>query len=59
MLKLTIKSKDILRGAMSLSVSVSGRCESQYYHFFFLSRAQIICRGSLFSSNPLYNEQNI
>ena len=38
---LTIKSKDILLGAMSLSVSVSGRCES----YFLLSRAQIIAKS--------------
>ena len=43
-LKLTIKSKDIMRGAMSLSVSVSGRCESH----FLLSRAQIIAEGACF-----------
>ena len=37
-LTLTTKLKDILRGAMTLSVRVSGRCESH----FLLSRAQII-----------------
>ena len=38
---LMIKSKDILLSAMSLSVSVSGRCES----YFLLSRAQIIAKS--------------
>ena len=38
------KQKIFLLGAMSLSVSVSGRCESH----FLLSRAQIIAEGACF-----------